>query len=276
MSRPRCICGRSADFPLCDGSHAGEDWACESVPSAPVAVVVPPSLRNVGLRLAAELRGRLVDAPTDLKVHRLLVLTEGSDLDWLRPIVQSLQAARVELVGVGVSASLLSEAMDAAAVHEVEAEPLASLGRRVLGALAGSTTAQPPGRWFISHASADEALLEPMAAYLREQLGLDVFLCSDSIPTGSAWQQELVRSLEGSDGVVFVLSQASRASTFCAWELGFAMASKKPLRVLRLDDTPLPAFIQHVHVQDLARLRNARPWLDEEEALLQAVLTALG
>ena len=59
-------------------------------------------------------------------------------------------------------------------------------------------------------------------------------------------------------------------------EWGFAMASETPLRILRLDDAPLPAFIQHVHVQDLARLRNAWPWLDADEALLQAVLMTPG
>lgn len=277
MGRSRCVCGRSKTYPLCDGSHAGEEWACAVVESVATAVVAAPALQNMGRRLAASLKGRLVDTATPTRAHRLVALSDGTDLDWLRPVLASIQAEQRELVVVGVSGALLASAFQGMDVVEVADGPGSVVWGRIQAALkAGAHPAPSPHRrWFLSHASADEAALEPAAAYLREELGLELFLCSDSIQSGTAWQERIVTALDDADALLFVLSRASAASTFCAWELGFAMARDKDIRVVRIDDAPAPATLQHLHMQDLQRTLNSRPWLDADEALLQLLLAAM-
>jgi hypothetical protein len=240
-------------------------------------VVAAPALQNMGRRLAASLKGRLVDAAIPTRAHRLVVLSDGTDLDWLRPVLSAVQAEQRELVAVGVSGALLSSAFEGMEVVEVADGPGSVVWGRIQSALkAGQhATPSPHRRWFLSHASADEGALEPAAAYLRDELGLELFLCSDSIASGSAWQERIVGALDAADAFLFVLSASSAASTFCAWELGWAMARGKDIRVVRIDDTPAPATLQHLHMQDLRRTLNSRPWLDADEALLQLLLAAM-
>ena len=75
--------------------------------------------------------------------------------------------------------------------------------------------------------------------------------------------------------VIFALSAASAQSVFCAWELGWAAGRGTPVRVVRLDETPPPASIQHLHLSDSVRFARNRPWLDADEARLLALLDAL-
>ena len=149
--------------------------------------------------------------------------------------------------------------------------------QRVKTAIEGSPCEPRPvaGRIFLSHASADEATLEPAMSYLRRELGPDLFMCSDSIASGSAWHDQIVGTLEQVELVLFVLSKSSAASTFCAWELGWSMARKLPLRVVRVDDTPAPTPIQHLQLEDVGRIGRMYPWFDPHEALVHALMTAL-
>lgn len=129
-------------------------------------------------------------------------------------------------------------------------------------------------RLFVSHSVADEAALEPLVAYLRA-LGVPLFVCADSIKPGTDWSATLRAELEAADAVIWVLSQSALASTFCAYEVGFATALGKPVHRVSLDGTPPPPFAQHLQAQDVLRLRARRPWLDPLDALIEAFLGVL-
>ena len=84
---------------------------------------------------------------------------------------------------------------------------------------------------FLSHAVKDEALLVPVVQRLRELYGAELFLCGDSIPTGSNWQHAIMQGLAGADVFVVLLSAAVKASHFCSYEIGYAMGMRKDVKV---------------------------------------------
>ena len=112
-------------------------------------------------------------------------------------------------------------------------------------------------------------------ASLRRYAGAELFLCGDSIPTGAPWREAIEGALHASECLVFVGSHASFGSTYCAFEVGMATSMSLPVRALRVDDAPLPAWMAHLQVIDIPRQRQMRPWLTSEEALEDAVLTCL-
>src|SRR5262245_25623928 len=118
----RCFCGRSARFPLCDGSHASEAWRCASGDSARLAFVAGPHLENLALRLAHE-HGGLVVADDPVRAELALVLTDGSDLDRLALRRAKLEADRVVSLGLGASARP-ALAMDDAAFFVDDEDPI--------------------------------------------------------------------------------------------------------------------------------------------------------
>jgi len=273
VSGRRCVCGRSASFPLCDGSHTGEDWACETGRASDWAFVAAPSLENLAQRLASAHRGAAVLVGSEaVRCRRLVVLSDGTDLGVVRRLAASVRAERRQLVCLGMPALV------AWPTYEIfEVADGSALWQRVMKAIEGPSGAPRPvaRRVFLSHASADEATLDPAGAYLRQELGLELFMCSDSIASGSAWHDRIVGALEQVELMLFVLSGASATSTFCAWELGWCMARELPLRVVRIDDTPAPAPIQHLQMEDVGRIGHMYPWFDDHEALLHALMTAL-
>jgi hypothetical protein len=275
--KPRCICGRSAQYPLCDGSHTDEEWACAAEPRAAVVVVSAPPLVNLARRLAARLRGvSLTVGDPPIRGARVVVLTDGLDLEHVATLAAQVQATDTRVLALGAPAALVGPALGGR-VTELADGAGPGLWRRVIAALEtpGEPVVAQGRRWFISHATADEVALEPVAAYLREELGLDVFLCSDSLAPGGRWQRQLQNALEAADAVLFVLSAASAGSVFCAWELGWAMGHGTPVRVVRLDGAAPPAPIQHLHLSDVGRLAKSRPWLEADEVRVLAVLQAM-
>ena len=130
-------------------------------------------------------------------------------------------------------------------------------------------------RIFVSHAVADEARLFPVLQALREQYGLELFVCADSIPSGHEWQQVIRAQLTQCDLFLIVSSKATVSSVYCAFETGMATALEKPVRVIHLEgDATLP-YLSHVQASEIPRLLARKPWLTEDEALLDAVLDGL-
>ncbi|MDP6507243.1 MAG: toll/interleukin-1 receptor domain-containing protein, partial [Planctomycetota bacterium] len=128
---------------------------------------------------------------------------------------------------------------------------------------------------FISHAVADESLIMPAVEYLRQYFDAGLFLCADSIETGSVWQKEITEALEAKDCFICLLSEASLASHFCSFEIGVASALEKPLIQISLDGSMPHVFIQHLQAIDLPRIVKQKPWLDVEDALLDELLKVL-
>lgn len=274
----RCVCGRSAVFPICDGSH-GSGWEC-SAGAAQVAlcVVAGPHLQSLAERLAHERSGvaahRIEGA---VRAERLIVLTDGLDLDLVESALGRITATNRVVVVVDAPTAVVASRFAGWEVRSAHPEDPLHLWRAVSTAL--KSPAAPKLELptvFLSHAVADEAVLQPILDYLRDWTGVELFSCADSIPSGTEWRARIQAALVASERFVLVGSEASFRSTYCAFEVGFAMALEKSCRVVVLDGSPPPAFISHVQATDAVRHRHRRPWLTPQEAIMDVLLDALG
>lgn len=279
-SRPLCICGRSATAPFCDGSHDGEGWACSGEEATGPVFAASPRYENLARKLAGHHGGRVwAPGSGDFAATRLILLLDGFDLEVPRRARERVAADSVEVVSLGLDAALLAGAFPGARIRAAAADPLGAFSA-VNALLAGEAAAASPApatlrAGFLSHAVADEPSLLPVVETLRAGFGADLFLCADSIPGGSDWQATIDAALRDAPVFVLLLSVASAASHFCAYEAGVARGLGKDLRVISLDGTAPPAFLQHVQAAELPRKAAARPWLDPEDLLLEELLGAL-
>ena len=53
VSLPRCVCGQSKAFPMCDGSHHAEAWAPSAAEPVKFAIAAGPRYSNMALKLAS-------------------------------------------------------------------------------------------------------------------------------------------------------------------------------------------------------------------------------
>jgi len=279
MSKRRCICGRSSTLPLCDGAHSAEGWRC-SAPSATRHARIFASgvaYQTVAERLAHAYRGTVLhQLRGQVAAEELVVVTSGVDLEDLRPSLARVEAETTRILVVGADPLLVGGAVPEARVSAVsDSEHPAVFWRRLVEAMEGKgTVVARSSRLFLSHATVDEARLQPAVDALRG-LGVSVFSCGDSIPGGTRWRDQIVDALRACDRVVFVLSPAARSSTWCAFELGVAVALGKPLQLVSLDGLPPPSFLAHLQMQDVPRMLLLRPWLEYEDALLESVLALI-
>jgi hypothetical protein len=276
----RCICGRSARLPVCDGSHRDAGWRCAEATVHGRVFAAGHHAQALAERLAHARGGSALQRlDGGVRAAELVVVTDGSDLGALQPELARVEARRTRVVVIGADHGLLTAALPGAELLAVEdtTDP-ALLWHRIANALDGPAIApvdaRPP-RLFVSHAVSDEPRLAPVARALRA-LGIEVFLCGDSIRSGSDWRERIVEALRAADRFVLVLSAASRESTWCAFEAGVAVALGTPVQVLSLDGTDPPSFLAHLQMDDLARMRGLRPWLDADEALIDALLARRG
>ena len=283
----RCICGRSKRLPICDGSHAVEDWACSADASkrAPWAFVAGPHEENLAERLAAELDGVAVHMISEpLRAERVVVITALSGLDAVTQLLARVDAPSLKVIAIDVEPALLRPLLGPLAGDGGDVALAAACGdglelwRSVRQAVlddAGPARRMTLARAFVSHAVADEPVVLPPLEYVRRNLSADLFVCADSIEVGAQWREQIMKQLISRPKLVWLLSQASAASTFCAFEVGYAMARDMPLSIISLDGTRPPSFVQHLHMIDVTRERASRPWLDQGEALVEALISAL-
>lgn len=274
----RCVCGRSARFPVCDGSHTEAGWTCASAAAAVgVCVVAGHHLRSVAERLAHHLGGvaaHSVSGP--IRARRVVALCDGTDLDELLAEVPRLRAGERLALAVDIPAAALARALPGWDLRSVCPPDPLHLWRALLEALnAPSVELGRLHRGFVSHAVADEPVLQPVLDYLRGTAGAELFTCGDSIRPGTQWQAEIMAGLERAERFVLVGSAAAFASTFCAFEAGWAVARGLPVRIIALDETPVPPFLAHLQAADVPRIRRARPWLSPPEVLVESLLQAL-
>jgi hypothetical protein len=276
----RCVCGRSKAYPLCDGAHASLGWTCTPHDAGRPAwcFVAGPASHNLAERLAHELGGvALHRAPEVTRAERLVVLLEGHEVDAIEASVARVEAPARQVWALGPEAVAAAGALGGATVILI-AEEGRSLWNALLAAARGEAAAtRAPGLLptFLSHAVADEPALAGPLERLRRVHRADVFLCADSIAPGTAWEETILRELIARPRFVLAWSEATRASTSCAFEAGAARALGRHVRLVGLDGTPPPAFLQHLQVIDVPRQLRARPWLGFDEALLSALLAAI-
>jgi len=128
---------------------------------------------------------------------------------------------------------------------------------------------------FVSHGVVDEPRIFPILETLREQYGLTLFVCADSINPGTDWQREIVEQLQRCDLFLALNSAATSRSVFCAYEAGMAAGLNKKTRVVSLDNSELPLHLRGIQAVDVPRLLARKPWLTESDGLLDACLWAV-
>tara|TARA_Y100001968_G_scaffold193583_1_gene177545 strand:+ start:4208 stop:4966 length:759 start_codon:yes stop_codon:yes gene_type:complete len=243
-----------------------------------MAFAASHSLTNLAARLAHRFKGRAIDALTDsVRCAQLVLLTDGQDIELLRRLAAATDFGELLVLGIGLDSSVAGWAFPAARCVGVPEDREALLWARVEQAISESscTALVDRPKVFLSHSVQDEGRLFPIIGLLRDGFGLQVFVCADSIPSGSGWHQQIRAQVVGCDRFLFVCSAAARASAFCAFEAGIAVALDKQIRIVTLDSSLPPSHLQNIQAMDVSRLRARKPWLSAEGALLEACLTAL-
>lgn len=283
LDEKRCICGNSSTFPVCDGSHQSKNWNCARQPGqvVPWCFVAGPHNENLAAKLGAEFRGvSAQEVSEEIHTDHLVVITEGSDLESIRPQIARVSAAAKTIVAVNIDEQMLAHAFPGWPIQAIQGENSIELWRQIHALCKERFDASPAQpielqSAFVSHAVADEPLMLEPVEYLRNFYNADIFVCADSITTGSAWHDQVLSQLAERDLFVLLVSRSSLESTFCAFEAGNAMALRKPILLVSLDGSPPPLFAQHLQMIDLERTSRLKPWLSREELLLEALLQAL-
>jgi len=280
--KKRCICGQSARLPLCDGAHAKEGWGCgqDLGPDVASVFVASPSLINLSNRLAHRFGGVSANVVVDpIRTVRLVVLCDGHGICELSRRMESIDYTELHLLAVDQHPSTLAWAFeDAVFSAQVDTEA-PHLWQRVETLVSGTPRgvirrARPVV--FLSHAVADEGVIFPTVQTLRNQYGMEVFLCADSIPVGSAWRTRIEEALEGCTVFLLLASAHANRSVFCAFEAGCAVGRGKRMRLVCLDESGPPAPLQEIQGPNVQRIMACKPWLEAQDALLEACLDALG
>ena len=277
----RCICGKSAHYPVCDGSHIESGWECKSnsADRVELAIAASSSLQNIAERLAHEFSGWALTSPVSgLQADRLVVLTDGQDLPGLHERLRGLKSERRTLIPIGINTTAASWAFDDFEVVSLGNVPDSALWSAVVAALKTAPKPMadsPRPAVFLSHAIADEPRLVAVVNALRHEFGVQVFSCSDSIRSGSDWQSTIHRHLDESDIFVFVASAEANTSVFCAFESGYALAKGTPVHVIDLDAQGPPSHLGQFQAESVPRKQAIQPWLNAEEAVLDCFLTVL-
>ena len=279
----RCICGNSRLFPICDGSHRSKNWECRGRPGQVTewCFVAGPHNENLAAKLSAEFRGVAADiASGEISAARLVVISEGTDLDTVVRLASRVNAPRKMVVAVNIDAAMLAHAFPGWPIRAVQGGNSIELWQQIRSVCASDAKTSRPQPMqlqaaFLSHAVADEPLIQQPIEYLRRFYNADIFVCADSVPSGAVWHEQILGQLKERDLFVLLLSRSSLSSTFSAFEAGHAMALGKTVALISLDGSPPPTFVQHLQMTDLERMRRLAPWLDPEEVLLEALLQIL-
>ena len=99
---------------------------------------------------------------------------------------------------------------------------------------------------FLAHAEADAKVMQQIRRALQRE-GLTVWTSATDIRSGEDFQQAIHRGIERADNLVYLLSPAAIASTFCQQELDYARLLHKrviPVLVNETDTTNTPEALQ--------------------------------
>jgi hypothetical protein len=214
-----------------------------------------------------------------IRIEQLVVLADSTELDVLAAQVDRVDAGQIRVLAIEADPLLLSRVFPDVPITTLTDVDPAWLWQAALEACSGSPGVLPGRRFprvFLSHAVADEGSLVGAIEYLRRVTQSPFFLCGDSIGSGEPWQPRILTQLGQAERLLFVLSEASSKSTFCAFEVGQAMAREIPIGLVAIDDTPPPAYLQHLQVIQVSRLHALRPWLSKSEVLIEALILGCG
>jgi adenylate cyclase len=114
--------------------------------------------------------------------------------------------------------------------------------------------------FFVSYAHDEADVVYPEMGWIREA-GFNLWY-DDGIHVGSVWRRALADALSKSSGLVFFCTERAAESENCLQEINFALDEKKPIFVVQLDETALPAELR-LSLSNRQALRRAE--FDENE-----------
>jgi hypothetical protein len=279
-TKKRCVCGLSKVFPLCDGRHQSEGWQCGESRGDTIttAFMASPGLVNLADRLAHRFKGTSLHlCQGAIQCDRLVIITDGHDLEHVQANAARVSCHSRLVLGVGLDEGVLSWAFPDTELISLTDEPslLWAAAEHAILRGSGEPASVAAPRIFLSHAVADESIIFPVIESLREHFGIHIFVCADSIPSGSKWRDTINQQLEGCGLFLFMASKHSAQSVFCAFEAGSAIALGKSIRIISLDGSSPPSYLQDVQATDVCRLLKRKPWLTQEAGILESCLTAV-
>lgn len=269
MILKRCICKRSASYPLCDGSHQSATW-CQSGSTSNVECIViySQTLGSFAEWFAITHNYTLYQKATDLSnVSTVWVLFDGTDMDLLTVQLRRLPHPKQSWIHIG-SVPYLSNSLapfiGRSTHYHVEDIDITKFD---INTLQPCPLANRQSQTiFLSHSIQDEYLILPVVERLQEEHDLELFLCAH-MPTNVDWYQTIEHNLQQSDAVWIFCSTHINQSTFCAFEIGMARGLDKVIVPISLDASPPPLYVQHRNISSIKRLQLQKPWLSPEQAL---------
>ena len=284
-TRSRCVCGRSQQLPLCDGSHQSASWSCGSLQQhAQLLIAASPSLANFAERLAERLNAQVAHRSDQQSAARLIRLCDEVNP---RPMPH-LRAERSVSIALGQTAEMMVSLLDDdEGLFSIEDGDASTLWLNLRTCVEQETFWSPSSRpelnqesssetrIFLSHAVVDEPELIEAVRTLRQRYQWHVFLCGDSLKPGQRWRDQLHDELLGSTHFVIALSASLLSSTFCAFEAGYALGRGIPMSMISLDGSPPPTYLSHIHCLNLHQLRSLKPWYQPTESLVSSLIEAV-
>lgn len=123
-------------------------------------------------------------------------------------------------------------------------------------------------RVFVSHSSADKERVSDLAKRLRES-GVAAWYADWEIGPGDSFVQKIDQGLGDCDKFIIVISEDSVVSRWVRDELSIAVVRRiegeAEIIPVRLDETPVPTVINHLHWVGMP------PFRDEFDKLLKAI-----
>lgn len=283
LLQKRCICGRSDNFPVCDGRHGDENWRCNpsKLSHHPKVILAPYHYHSLAERLSHT--HDLVPhhlKPLIRKCDELIVINDGTDFSALIQSMETIGFSHLRILNINSpnSTSISLQANTVPTLNFIlDGDSLGELlesCEHAINAPTGHKQVQPL-RLFVSHSVLDEALITPVMETLRKHYQMDIFLCGDSIEAGADWQQHIHASLENCDLILAICSVAFSQSTFCAYEIGLGRGLSRQIIPICIDSSPVPSYLQHLNAPSVNRIQRSQPWLSTKDALLHAIFKGL-
>lgn len=126
---------------------------------------------------------------------------------------------------------------------------------------------------FLSHASEDRATLDKIYASLA-RAGLTVWTNWRDIQTGVDFKEAINSGIEGTDSVVYLISPEALQSSWCQYEIDYALSLHKriiPVLIEPIDLQTLPDHLQRLQFIDLTDNVRLEDYLSDESDLLKAL-----
>jgi hypothetical protein len=273
----RCVCGKSNHFPICDGQHSSEGWKCSVRRTLKVqqCIVGGPHYLTLVEKLSHHQQAFAAHSvQQEISCQELVIITDGTDIEYLQQELNRLRYTTLTILAIGVPIAVVSRAFPKTKnMHQIEKE-LPAMWIDCTNSLQSinSITTKAFSSIFISHSVQDEPTLLPIVKYIRRFFNIEIFMCTDSIYSGTNWYQMITESLQKSQKVVAINSHGFTSSSFCAFEMGMARAFEKEVSIITLDNTSVPAYMQDLQSNYLERYQRNNPWLDRNDALIEVLM----